>query len=170
MTHTKKKLQLSSEFISQEVTELSHISKAHFKKELIDLKEHYTHHIYIISFKYNCTNNSKISGYMAKLLAIFGSIWLCESIFSLVNFEITVKTIVPGNLVLVLKVTSVKFCSVTQSCPTLCNSMDCSTPSLPAHHQLPEFTQTHVHWVADAIQPSHPLLSPSSPALNLSQH
>ena len=48
--------------------------------------------------------------------------------------------------------------------------MDCSMPSLPVHHQLPEFTQTHVHWVGDAIQPSHPLLSPSPPDLNLSQH
>ena len=60
--------------------------------------------------------------------------------------------------------------SVAQSCPTLCDPMDCSTPGLPVHHQLPEFTQTHVHWVSDAIQPSHPLLSPSPPAFNLSQH
>ena len=51
-----------------------------------------------------------------------------------------------------------------------CDPMDCSMPGLPVHHQLPEFTQTHVHWVGDAIQPSHPLLSPSPPALNLSQH
>ena len=51
-----------------------------------------------------------------------------------------------------------------------CNHMDCSTPGLPVHHQLPEFTQTHVHWVGDAIQPSHPLSSPSPPAFNLSQH
>ena len=54
--------------------------------------------------------------------------------------------------------------SVAQLCPTLCGPMDCSTPRLPAHHQLPEFTQTHVHWVSDATQPSHPLSSPS-PAL-----
>ena len=53
--------------------------------------------------------------------------------------------------------------SVTQSCLNLCDPMDCSTPGLPVHHQLPEFTQTHVHWVGDAIQPSHPLLSPSPP-------
>ena len=55
-----------------------------------------------------------------------------------------------------------QFSSVTQSCPTLCNPMNCSTPGLPIHHQLPEFTQTHVHWVGDAIQPSHPLSSPFS--------
>ena len=53
--------------------------------------------------------------------------------------------------------------SVTQSCPTLCDPMNYSTPGLPVHHQLPEFTQTHLHWVSDAIQPSHPLLSPSPP-------
>ena len=58
-----------------------------------------------------------------------------------------------------------QFSSVTQLYPTLCNPMDCSTPDLPVHHQLPEFTQTHVHWVGDAIQPSHPLPSPS-PAFN----
>ena len=60
--------------------------------------------------------------------------------------------------------------SVTQSCPTLCDPMNRSTPSLPVHHQLPEFTQTHVHQVSDAIQPSHPLSSPSPPAPNPSQH
>ena len=59
-----------------------------------------------------------------------------------------------------------QFSSVAQSCPTLCDPMDCSTPGLPVHHQLPEFTQTHAHWVGDAIQPSH-LSSASPPALNL---
>ena len=63
-----------------------------------------------------------------------------------------------------------QFSSVAQSCPTLCDLMNCSTPGLPVHHQLPESTQTHVHWVGDAIQPSYPLSSPSPPALNLSQH
>ena len=65
---------------------------------------------------------------------------------------------------------SVQFSSVAQVCPTLCNPMNRSTPGLPVHHQLPEFTQTHVHWVSDAIQPSHPLSSPSPPAPNPSQH
>ena len=63
----------------------------------------------------------------------------------------------------------VQFSSVTQSCPILYDPMDCGNPGLPVHHQLPEFTQTHVHWVGDAIQLSHPLSSPSPPALNLSQ-
>ena len=65
---------------------------------------------------------------------------------------------------------SVEFSSVAQSCPTLCDPMNCSTPGLPVHHQLPEFTQTNVHWVGDAIQPSHPLSSPFSPAPNPSKH
>ena len=63
---------------------------------------------------------------------------------------------------------TIQFCSVqSQSCPTFCDPMDCSTPGLPVHHQLPEFTQVHV---GDAIQPSHPLSPSSPPALNLSQH
>jgi len=65
---------------------------------------------------------------------------------------------------------SVQFSSIAQSCLTLCNPMDRSIPGLPVHHQLAEFTQTHVHWVGDTIQPSHPLSSPSPSAFNLSQH
>ena len=67
------------------------------------------------------------------------------------------------------QVFSVQFSSVAQSCLTLCDPMDCSMQCFPVHHQLPEFTQTHVHRVSDAIQPSHPLSSPSLPAINLSQ-
>ena len=63
-----------------------------------------------------------------------------------------------------------QFSSAAQSCPTLCDPMNCSTPGLPVHHQLPEFTQTHVHRVRDATQPSHALSSPSPPAPNPSQH
>ena len=66
--------------------------------------------------------------------------------------------------------TQYDFSSVTQLCLTLCDPMDCSTPALSVCHQLPEFTQIHVHWVDDAIQPAHPLLSPSPPTFNLSQH
>ena len=64
----------------------------------------------------------------------------------------------------------VQFSSVTKSCPTLCDPMNHGMPGFPVHHQLPEFTQTHVHRVGDAIQPSHPVLSPSPPAPNPSQH
>ena len=68
------------------------------------------------------------------------------------------------------RTTSVQFSSVAQSCPTLCEPMNRSTPGLPVHHRLPEFTQIHIHWVSDAIQPSHPLSSPSPPAPNPSRH
>ena len=67
-------------------------------------------------------------------------------------------------------ISSVQFSSVAQSCLTLCDPMNCSTPSLPVHYQLPEFTQTHSHWVHDAIQPFHPLSSPFPLAPNPSQH
>ena len=63
-----------------------------------------------------------------------------------------------------------QFSSVAQSCPTLCDPVDSSTTGFPVHHQLPELTQTHTHKVGDAIQPSHPLSSPSPPAFNPSQH
>ena len=77
---------------------------------------------------------------------------------------------VPSDLREIDKLDIHQFSSVTQSCLTLCNPMNCSTPGLPVHHQLPEFTQTHVHRVTDATQPSHPLSSPSPPAPNPSQH
>ena len=63
-----------------------------------------------------------------------------------------------------------EFSSVAQTCLILCNPMDCSTPAFPVHHQLPELTQTHVHWVGDPIQTSHPLSSPSPTAFDLPQH
>ena len=69
-----------------------------------------------------------------------------------------------------LALTLSQFSSVAQSCPTFCDPMNSSTPGLLVHHQLQEFTQTHVHWVSDGIQQSHPLLSPSPPTFNLSQH
>ena len=71
--------------------------------------------------------------------------------------------VIPGH-----KIDSVQFSSVSQSCLTLCDPMDCSTPGSPVLHHLPELALTHVHGVGDAIQPSHPLLSPSPPAFNLS--
>ena len=76
----------------------------------------------------------------------------------------------PGKVLELRELKLDQFSSVAQSCPTLCGPMNHSTPGLPVHHQLPEFTQTHVHQVSDAIQPSHPLSSPSPPAPNPSQH
>ena len=72
--------------------------------------------------------------------------------------------------VMIIQFSSVQFSSFAQSCPTLCDPMNRSMPGLPVHHQLLEFTQTHIHRVRDAIQPSHPLSSPSPPAPNPSQH
>ena len=71
---------------------------------------------------------------------------------------------------MIILIRCLQFSSVAQSCLTLCDPMDCSTPGFPVHHQLPKLTQTHVHGVGDAIQPSHPLSSPSPLAFNLSQH
>ena len=92
---------------------------------------------------------------MLFLLTFF---FLSQMLFYIVEFISTVQY------------SSVHFSSVTQSCPILCDPMDCSMPGFPVHHQLPEPAQTHVHRVGDAIQPSHALLSPSPPAFNLSQH
>ena len=80
------------------------------------------------------------------------------------------ERMIPPSLLFFCKIQSVQFSSVTQSCPTLCNPMDCNMPGLPVHHQLLEFIQTHVHRVSEAIQPSHPLSSTSPPAFNLSHH
>ena len=77
---------------------------------------------------------------------------------------------VTGNAYQLAKIHSVQFSSVAQSCSTLCDPTNCSMPGLPVHHQLLEFTQAHVHRLSDAIQPSHPLSSPSPPAPNPSQH
>ena len=88
------------------------------------------------------------------------------------NFFIFFLDHIPSDLlkeVSPLFVTPLQFSSVAQSCPTLCDPMNRSTPGFPVHHQLPEFTKTHIHRVGDAIQPSHSLLSLSSPALNLFQ-
>ena len=89
-----------------------------------------------------------------------------------VSYKITRKLVSPSPLYLAFYAifSSVQFSSVTQSCLIFCDSMSRSTPGLPVHHQLPEFTQTHVHRVSDAIQPSHPQSSPSPPAPNPSQH
>ena len=88
---------------------------------------------------------------------------------TLVNIIIRIPFHVNGFLVLVQTSQLSQFSSVTQSCPTLCDPMDCSMPGFPVHHQLPEFTQTNVHRVGDAIQPFHPLSSPP-PAFSLSQY
>ena len=89
------------------------------------------------------------------------SVRFSGTIFCFFVFLIVIALLTPNLLTLEV---SVQFSSVAQSCLTLCDPMNCSTPGLPVHHQLPEFTQTHVHRVSDAIQPSHPLSSPFPPA------
>ena len=88
----------------------------------------------------------------------------------LISFRIDRLDLLAVQGTLYTHIRSDKIRSVAQSCPTLCDPMNRSTPGLPVHHQLPEFTQTHVHRVSDAIQPFHPLSSPSTPAPNPSQH
>ena len=90
--------------------------------------------------------------------------------FSLISLEISEKFYQDEHWFCTWIEVSVQFSSVAQSCPTFCDSMNRSMPGLPVHHQLLEFTQTHVHWVSDAIQPSHPLSSPSPLAPNPSQN
>ena len=95
-----------------------------------------------------------------------------KSMVSIMRYVILLMTPIPymDHSLVMVKGHSVQFSSVAQSCPTLCDPMNCSTPGFPVHHQLPEFTQTHIHRVGDAIQPSHPLSYPSPPAPNPSQH
>ena len=103
------------------------------------------------------------------LQSIYKYIWKNGSIninLGSLGYEVNVKKFLWNSV----QFSSVQFSSVSQLCPTLCNPLNYSTPSLPVHHQLSEFTQTYVHRVGDTIQSSHPLSSPSSPAPNPSQH
>ena len=100
---------------------------------------------------------------------------LKTGLFDIKSLNYVILTSIPKPLVKVYVFStgwlySVQFSSVAKSRLTLCDTMDCSTPGFPVHHQLWELTETHVHWVGNAIQPSHPLLSPSPPSFNLSQH
>ena len=101
--------------------------------------------------------------------------WKCVCVMENFLFKLqNARGIIPKRTGRITKLegvfSSAQFSSVAQLCPSLCDPRNCSTPGLPIHHQLQEFTQTHVHWVGDAIQPSHPLSSPSPPAPNPSQH
>ena len=102
--------------------------------------------------------------------------WICYSIISVLYFCVLatrcveISALWPGIELTPPAFSSVQFSSIAQPCPTLCDHMNCSTPGLPVHHQLLESTLTHVRWVSDVIQPSHPLSSPSPPAPNPSQH
>ena len=121
----------------------------------------------------NIINSQKIMRPNYLLIFIFYHTTRVISTYSKALMKAYLKS--DGRIFKVLKMlsynfSSVQFSSVAQSCPTLCDTMNHSMPGLPVHHQLPEFTQTHIHRVSDAIQPSHPLSSPSPPAPNPSQH
>ena len=113
--------------------------------------------------------------FLDSVLSHFSHVWLCfpkdcsllgSPVYGILQAQILEWAAMPFSSFQ----DSVQFSSAAQLCPTLCDPMNCSTPGLPVHHQLLEFTQTHVHRVSDAIQPSHPLSSPSPPAPNPSQH
>ena len=101
----------------------------------------------------------RISHYLLNSYNLLNISFCTQEAEIIINFLVNVKELL-----------SLSLSSVTHSCLTLCNPMSHSMPRLPVYHQLPEFTQTHVHWVGDAIQPSHPLSSPSPLAFNLSPH
>ena len=115
--------------------------------------------------KWSCLIPEKLKLYSKDLVYLIGvSGWFLNFMYKKYNFF---RLQMIG---LNRRVHSVQFSSVTQSCVTLCDPMNCSTPGLPVHHKLPELTQTHVHRVSDAIQPCHPLLPSSPPAHNHSLH
>ena len=118
----------------------------------------------VFDYKFNLLTSNWLlrSSFFFHYTVLIGFIFLGVYPFLLSCPTLNIKLSIVSFLVL--------FSSVTQSCPTLCDYMNRSTPGLPVHHHLPEFTQTHVHRVSDAIQPSHPLSSLSPPALNPSQH
>ena len=114
------------------------------------------------NFSFNISPSNEYSGLISFWIDWFGLLVVQGTLKNLLQHHNLKASI--------LQFSSVQFSSVAQSCPTLCDPMNRSTPGLPVHHQLPEFTQTHVHRVSDAIQPSHPLSSPSPPSPNPSQH
>ena len=116
-----------------------------------------------------CGEVNSVSTNFATLISFHRSNLLCVSTVNKLSEKEKKKTILSTILSKAMKYFS-QFSSITQSCLTLYNPMDYSTPGLPVHHQLPELIHTHVHWVGDAIQPSRPLSFPSPPAFNLSEH
>ena len=127
----------------------------------------------LLWFHMNCESfgSTSVKNAIGNLIGITLNLYIAFG--SIVIFTLLILTTQEHGISLHLFMSSlisfIQFSSVAQSCPTLCDPMNCSTPGLSVYHQLPEFTQTHVLWVGDAIQPSHPLSSPSL-ALNLSQH
>ena len=125
----------------------------------------------VFNEKFSFCNSYKVVEIIGLMLCvILPNYPLWTPVGSTVMALLSFFTLVIGVFFFLIILVFFQFSSVTQLCPTLCDPMNRSTPGLPVHHQLPEFTQTHAHRVGDAIQPFHPLSSPSPPAPNPSQH
>ena len=135
----------------------------HYERNTIKTTVRYHLTLVRVAINKKCTNSKWWSGCGEKgnLLPCW---WVCKLV------QAPWRTVWRFFKKLEIELSSVQFSSFAQSCPTLCDLMNHSTSGLPVHHQLPEFTQTYIHRVSDAIQPSHPLSSPSPPAPNPSQH
>ena len=127
-------------------------------------------------FSYSCQRDSGASWLRLQLHCLWGEIltWSlisCGILSKILHLSVgSVSSYIKWIIVIIIIIAVIVHCLVTKSCLTLCDPMNCSTLGFPTLHCLSEFAQTHVHWVGDAIQPSHPLLPSSPPALNLSQH
>ena len=135
----------------------------------------FAHLLFMFVFYFVFVNSfSDHEGTQSRLLFFTWTLWGSGALVTsetLVPISLLGESLLILDLLLLVEDSQfVQFSLVTQSCPTLCNHMNRSMPGLPAHHQLLEFKQIHVHWVGGAIQPSHPLSSPSPPAFSLSQH
>ena len=122
------------------------------------------------SFSFNISPSSEYSGLISFRIDWFDLFALQGALTSLFHMDCSPPGSSVHGVLQARILRWVQFSSVIQLCPALCDPMNCSTPGLPVHHQLPESTQTHVYRVGDAIQPTYPLSSPSPPALNLSKH
>ena len=165
---------------------ISHLSQTFSvdkKREWMKLNNTHTHtHTHTLPWSHTDTSNSNLPK-LKVFLSVFSllifelpSLTVCKKAPIVLNLLVSlliplfITNLSPLPIPILPIFSSVQFSSVAQSCLTLCNPMNHSTPGLPVHHQLSEFTQTHIHWVGDAIQPSHPLSSPFPPAPNPSQH
>ena len=122
------------------------------------------------SFSFSIIPSKQIPGLISFRMDWLDLLAVQGPLKSLLQHHSSKASILWRSAVFIVQLALFQFSSVAQSCPTLRDPMNCSTPGLPVLHQLPEFTQTHVHRVSDAIQPSHPLSSPSPPAPNPFQH
>ena len=122
------------------------------------------------SFSFSISPSNEYSGLISFRICCFDLLAVQGILKSLLQHHSSKESILLCSAFFMAQLSHPYISLVTQSCPSLCDPVDCSMPGFHVHHQLLELTQTHVHWISDAIQPSHPLSSPSPPAFNLSQH